>query len=166
MAFSGSGSLLQSFPMCFRKMRPDPFRDGGRPSARHADLQIWVRPRVDLPTVGIPMSVASIQETNMAPNSERLALSGQDRDCIILAVGGMACGACANAVQTVLAQVPGVVSAEVDLGAGRAKIQGSARPQDLVAAVEDAGFEATLPQDAAPAAGEKASSCCGGRSRQ
>lgn len=99
----------------------------------------------------------------MATNSERLALSRQDRDRIILAVCGMICGAYANAIQTVLARVPGVVSAEVNFDAARAKVLSSVRPQDVVAAVEGAGFEATVEQDAAPAGEGKAGGCGGGR---
>lgn len=87
---------------------------------------------------------------------ERLALSGQDRDCTVLTVGGMTSGACANAVQSALARVPGVVSAEVDLAARRAKILGSAPPHDLVTAVEGAGFDAVLARDARPTAGGEA----------
>lgn len=76
--------------------------------------------------------------------SGRLALSGQGRDCAVLAIRGMTCGACANAVHRALARVPGVVRVEVDLAAGRALAQGSARPQDLVAAVAGAGYHADL----------------------
>ncbi|RAI55225.1 heavy-metal-associated domain-containing protein, partial [Roseicella frigidaeris] len=57
---------------------------------------------------------------------ERVALSGQDRDCAVLAIGGMTCGSCANAVHRALSCVPGVVSVEVDLAAGRALVQGTA----------------------------------------
>jgi len=76
--------------------------------------------------------------------SERLTLSGGDRDCAVLSIGGMTCGSCANAVHHALSRVPGVVSAEVDLAAGRAQVLGSARPEELVAAVDGAGYRAAL----------------------
>lgn len=65
----------------------------------------------------------------------------------ILSVSGMTCGGCANTVKRVLARVPGVAGAEVDLAAGRAVVKGGARPEDLVAVVEAAGFGARLSQD-------------------
>lgn len=65
----------------------------------------------------------------------------------ILSVSGMTCGGCANAVKRVLAEVPGVTEAAVDLAEGRATVKGGARPEDLVAAVEAAGFGARLSQD-------------------
>lgn len=74
--------------------------------------------------------------------SARLNLSGQGRDRITLQVEGMTCGHCANAVQAELAAVPDVVSAEVDLSAGTAKVIGSAPIADLEAAVERAGYTA------------------------
>lgn len=91
--------------------------------------------------------------------SERVALSGQDRDCAVLSIGGMACGSCANSVHRALSGIPGVVTVEVDL-AGRALVQGSARPEDLVVAVEGAGYRAALAQDGAPVAGRGAGGCC------
>ena len=74
--------------------------------------------------------------------NQRLGLSGQGRDCVVLQVEGMTCGHCANAVEGELAAVPGVVSATVDLGAGTATVVGSASPAGLEGAVERAGYKA------------------------
>jgi copper chaperone CopZ len=63
---------------------------------------------------------------------------------IALSISGMTCGGCANTVKRVLSQVPGVTATEVDLGAGTALVEGTARPQQLVDAVEAAGFGAAL----------------------
>lgn len=78
-------------------------------------------------------------------NSPRLGLSGQGRDCTVLHIRGMTCGSCANAVQSALASVPGVVGAEVDLGSGTARVTGSAPVPDLEAAVERAGYKVAQP---------------------
>lgn len=79
-----------------------------------------------------------MSETTTSP---KVGLSGQDRECLVLNVEGMTCGHCANAVQGELAAVPGVVSAEVNLGAGTASVIGSAALPDLEAAVERAGYK-------------------------
>ena len=61
-----------------------------------------------------------------------------------LAVTGMTCTGCVNAVTRVLSRVPGVAAVQVDLAAGRAEVGGSARPDDLLAAVRKAGYGAAL----------------------
>jgi copper chaperone CopZ len=63
---------------------------------------------------------------------------------VVLAISGMTCGGCAGAVGRALSQVPGVSEARVDLAAGRATVTGSARAEDLVRAVEAAGFGGEL----------------------
>jgi copper chaperone CopZ len=63
---------------------------------------------------------------------------------VVLAISGMTCGGCAGAVTRALSAVPGVVEARVDLAAGRATVTGTARAQDLVHAVEAAGFSGGL----------------------
>lgn len=63
---------------------------------------------------------------------------------VVLAISGMTCGGCANAVARALSQVPGVVDARVDLAGARATVTGTARAQDLIRAVEDAGFTGGL----------------------
>ena len=70
--------------------------------------------------------------------------SGSEKDGVSLAVTGMTCDGCANTVKRVLSRVPGVTGASVDLSAGRAVVQGGARPAELVAAVEAAGFGASV----------------------
>ena len=97
-----------------------------------------------------------------ATASERLTLSGQDRDCTVLAIGGMTCGSCANAVHRALARVPGVVSVDVDLAGARALVRGDARAEDMLAAVEGAGYRAALDGAEMPASKQKRGGCgCG-----
>ena len=59
---------------------------------------------------------------------------------VVLAVSGMTCGGCASAVARALSSVPGVVEARVDLAGGRVTVTGNARAEDLLLAVQDAGF--------------------------
>ena len=97
-----------------------------------------------------------------ATTSQRVGLSGQDRDCAVLFIGGMIYGSCANAVHHVLSAVPGVVSIDVDLGAARATVRSSARAEDLLAAVRGAGYRAALGPDGLPGSAPKAGGCgCG-----
>ena len=59
-----------------------------------------------------------------------------------LNVSGMTCGHCAMHVKKALTEVPGVDGVEVDLESGVAKITGNAEAEALIAAVEDAGYDA------------------------
>ena len=63
----------------------------------------------------------------------------------VIKVGGMSCQGCVKTITDVLRGIPGVAVVEVSLEAGQAGIsfdpQSVARPA-LVAAIEDAGFDA------------------------
>ena len=61
-----------------------------------------------------------------------------------LAITGMTCGHCEKAVEEALSNVQGVESVAVDLEAGRAVVVGSADESDLVSAVEEEGYGASL----------------------
>lgn len=60
----------------------------------------------------------------------------------VLAITGMTCGSCARTVERVLARVPGVERASVDLASARAVVEGSASIADLISAVEAAEYGA------------------------
>ena len=60
-----------------------------------------------------------------------------------LILGGMSCASCARRAEKAISQVPGVVTAQVNFASERAAIQGQASIEDLVTAVENAGFQAT-----------------------
>ncbi|MBI0537421.1 heavy-metal-associated domain-containing protein [Roseomonas sp. KE2513] len=62
----------------------------------------------------------------------------------VLSVEGMTCGSCVRTVERALGGVPGVERAVVDLAARRAVVEGAARPEDLLATVEAAGYGARL----------------------
>ena len=60
----------------------------------------------------------------------------------VLQVEGMMCGHCKAHVEKALLAVPGVESAEADLGKKTATVTGSADRAALIAAVKEAGYEA------------------------
>jgi copper chaperone CopZ len=59
-----------------------------------------------------------------------------------LTITGMSCGGRVGAVKRLLSKVPGVSGVDVDLGAGRALVAGTARAEDLVAALQGTGYAA------------------------
>lgn len=63
---------------------------------------------------------------------------------ITLQVGGMTCEHCVGAVTKALRGVAGVDDVAVDLGAGRARVDGTADAASLVRAVEKQGYDAKL----------------------
>jgi copper chaperone CopZ len=60
-----------------------------------------------------------------------------------LSVDGMSCEHCEQTVAEALEGVAGVTGVSVDLDGGRATVEGDAAVADLVAAVADAGYEAS-----------------------
>jgi Cu+-exporting ATPase len=76
---------------------------------------------------------------------------------IRLTIGGMTCAACAARVEQALAAVPGVVSAQVNLADGQARVTAlSGQTGPLIAAVEAAGYEAVPAAGGAPRADRQA----------
>ncbi|MBN9563500.1 MAG: heavy-metal-associated domain-containing protein [Alphaproteobacteria bacterium] len=61
-----------------------------------------------------------------------------------LSVNGMTCAGCVNSVVRALSRVPGVARVDVDLGAGRARVKGTAGSATLVAAIRKAGYGASV----------------------
>jgi len=75
-----------------------------------------------------------------------------------LAVSGMSCASCSGRVERALRNVPGVLSAEVNLASERARVrvaEGAASAGELAAAVRAAGYEASVPAPAGVAAEER-----------
>jgi Cu+-exporting ATPase len=67
-------------------------------------------------------------------------------ETVDLGVSGMTCASCVARVERALTRVPGVATAEVNLATERARVTapaGAVSMADLVAAVEDAGYEAS-----------------------
>jgi copper chaperone CopZ len=65
-------------------------------------------------------------------------------EALVLSISGMTCGGCASTLVRVLSQVPGVIRAEADVASGRARVLGSAGPDELLAAVRSAGYGAEI----------------------
>lgn len=61
-----------------------------------------------------------------------------------LKVTGMSCNHCSAAVKDALEEVQGVEAVSVDLASGAARVEGEANAEALVAAVREAGYEATV----------------------
>ncbi len=61
-----------------------------------------------------------------------------------LDIAGMTCNHCQSAVTQALKSVEGVVSATVDLKAGKAVVEGDVEPSRLIAAVVEEGYTAQV----------------------
>ena len=59
-------------------------------------------------------------------------------------VTGMSCAACSTRVEKAVAKVPGVISCSVSLLTNSMGVDGSASPEDIIGAVEKAGYGASL----------------------
>ncbi len=108
---------------------------------------------VEAATVSLATERAHIRfddaSTNAAALAEAVAKAGfvVPRDSLELAITGMTCAACSTRLEKVLARVPGVRAAQVNLAIGRASIEflpGTVAAADLVAAVDKAGFGAKV----------------------
>jgi mercuric transport protein len=67
-----------------------------------------------------------------------------------LSVRGMSCGGCVNAVKAALEKVKGVTKADVSLEKNEAVVtydSGKTNPDELIKAVEKAGFKASVQKD-------------------
>ena len=66
-----------------------------------------------------------------------------------LLIEGMHCNGCVKSVSNALSAIDLVSSVAVDLDTGKARIaHGGVAPEALVSAVEDAGFDASVAQEA------------------
>ncbi|MEP7155903.1 MAG: heavy metal translocating P-type ATPase [Betaproteobacteria bacterium] len=93
-----------------------------------------------------PLDVAAIVR---AVEKSGYGISEETRE---LNIGGMTCASCVTRVEQALAKVPGVIKAGVNLATERATVHfaaGSVTPDELVAAIRRAGYEATPVADAA-----------------
>ena len=62
-------------------------------------------------------------------------------------VTGMSCAACSNRVEKAVSKVPGVTSCSVSLLTNSMGVEGTATAQAVIAAVEAAGYGASLKDD-------------------
>jgi copper chaperone CopZ len=75
-----------------------------------------------------------------------MASAPAEQKTVSLRVEGMACGSCAGRVERAISSTPGVVSASVDLEAGRANVVFAGVPDiaAVIAAIGEAGYECAL----------------------
>jgi Au+-exporting ATPase len=71
-----------------------------------------------------------------------------------LSIEGMTCASCVGRVERALKAIPGVTGAVVNLATERATIRGAADAAALIAAIEDAGYDAKVIGTAAGSGGE------------
>ncbi len=74
-----------------------------------------------------------------------------------LAIAGMSCAGCVNAVENTLRQVPGVIEATVNFAEHTAQVVGAVETQRLIQAVKDAGYDAAELQGPADEFAQEAS---------
>ena len=77
-----------------------------------------------------------------------------------LNVTGMTCDHCVRAVTQAVKTVDPEAKVQVDLGAKRVSVEGRSSADELIRALDAAGYPAVAAREAAPAA---ASGCCGCR---
>lgn len=70
-------------------------------------------------------------------------------------VTGMTCAACSARVEKAVSKLPGVESCSVNLLTGSMGVEGSASPDEIISAVEKAGYGASLKDGTAPKASER-----------
>jgi len=78
---------------------------------------------------------------------------------IELDVKDMTCGHCVSAVTKAVKGLDAAAEVKVDLGSKRVSVNGRVSQDDVIAALDEAGYEARPAQGAAPAAASKG--CCG-----
>ena len=60
---------------------------------------------------------------------------------MVLEVHGMSCGHCVSAITSAVSTLPGVAAVEVDLGGGTVRVAGTPDATQVMAAIEDAGYD-------------------------
>ncbi|WP_349359554.1 heavy metal translocating P-type ATPase [Stappia sp.] len=100
-------------------------------------------------------SIALSEPVSRARLAEAVSRAGyevrESAGTIDLAIEGMTCASCVGRVEKALNAVPGVTSAHVNLATERARVEGTAARDDLVAAVAATGYEARVLDTAASA---------------
>ncbi|GMV26723.1 MAG: hypothetical protein AMXMBFR58_27540 [Phycisphaerae bacterium] len=81
---------------------------------------------------------------------------------LTLSIDGMSCGHCVQTVTKALSGVPGVKVYSVALGSAEIDAEVSNAANDAIAALGDAGYQATVARRASVASPARAGGCCGG----
>jgi Cu+-exporting ATPase len=77
-------------------------------------------------------------------------------DCVQLALSGVTCAACVNAIERALARIVSADCVTINFANRTAQITGFVDPKSLIAAIESAGYGATLIVDEGRAANDRA----------
>ncbi len=118
-------------------------------------------PGVSDATVNLATETATVSgDTDLAAVMQAIEKAGFSvpTESITLAISGMTCASCSARVEKALTRVAGVLDASVNLATEQATVnltRGTSAAA-LIAAVERAGYGATLPQGAPPAAAARA----------
>ncbi|WP_342649770.1 heavy metal translocating P-type ATPase [Pseudomonas sp. REB1044] len=96
--------------------------------------------RIQAPASSMPALIDAVRQAGYRVPTHTLELQ----------IGGMTCASCAGRVERALAKLPGVEQVSVNLASERAHLQVLAGTAEaaLIAAVEQAGYSASLPRDA------------------
>lgn len=60
---------------------------------------------------------------------------------MVFEVHGMSCAHCIAAITSAVTGLPGVTAVDVDLAGAQVRVDGSASPAAVAAAIEDAGYD-------------------------
>jgi copper chaperone len=60
---------------------------------------------------------------------------------MIIEVRGMSCGHCASAITSAVSTLRGVAGVEVDVPGGTVRVDGTPDSAEVIAAIEDAGYD-------------------------
>lgn len=107
----------------------------------HASL-----PQADAHPKPDPLTESENQPEALTADTQQLPAPAAG-DSFQLLIDGMSCASCVSRVENALQQVAGVEQARVNLAERSALVVGSALPQSLVAAVEQAGYAAEVIED-------------------
>lgn len=113
-------------------------------------------PGVQSASINLATEKATVQvepTTTLNALSSAVEKAGYDvpGEPVSLSISGMTCASCVTRVEKALKKVPGVVDATVNLATEKAQIKSAGVPVDiLIAAVQKAGYEASLVVENAP----------------
>ena len=79
---------------------------------------------------------------------------------IELRVEGMTCGHCVSAVTRAVKEIDPAANVQVDLGAGRVRVEGRSSGDALSKAIAEAGYPAAPAGAQAPAVARRTGGCC------
>ncbi len=122
----------------------------------HVEKALKKVPGVTGATVNLGTEQADVDfgaDVELADLARAIEDAGYDvvADEVTLSVAGMTCASCVGHVERALKKVPGVLEASVNLATESAKISSAGvSPADLILAVENAGYGATVAEEGAP----------------